>query len=297
MVENFDWKGLVESSRSWFNESSRAWMWEEPRAKLRELLETPTARDCGKAIGLIRKLGYWHAREACVMIGDGQARGWQEMRRHIDYGLWILHREVERVRLSGGRGPLDADPTRKPFHLLAMAMSFQDWNQARWLGGTITGTRGTKLFGYWYRDPLCCYVTTVCARGLALSSSGCDLGIYREILQAWDSPPKLADAIRAACDYHLARTNTGNPSSVGEFEDNPQDIFPAEILALHRVRERLGLVTPSVKHPLLETPFAQVPQRTTYEPDPLVVAAMGLVEKLLPDAVMGLRCPLDGASQ
>jgi hypothetical protein len=57
----------------------------------------------------------------------------------------------------------------------------------------------------------------------------------------------------------------------------PTAQVPVEILAVFVIRKSLGLPTPSFSHPLLETPFAQVPALVGTPDDPILA---GAVEKI-----------------
>ncbi len=284
-MKSFKFEKIVRACEKWFNEACKAWMWDGPRADLAEFLRSASPTDFGKALTRIGQLAAWHSRTGCVSIGNGKAvEGWQEMRRFLDHELWSLRIRCERVRLTGGGTRNTADPTRKPFHLLAMQMAFRDWETIAQLGKTVIESRNNIMLGHSWgseeREAFSCYVCELYTRCAGTDGFPDDFGPYEGILAAWSNTAQMADAIHALCDYHVKQIKAD-----GEFEHNPHDIFPSEILALYRVREKLGLETPWVNHPLLDTPFTQVPEKITYEPDPLVVQAMDLVTKLLPEAV------------
>jgi hypothetical protein len=165
-----------------------------------------------------------------------------------------------------------------------MQMAFRDWEAIEWLGETVIESRDNIMLGHGWggedRGAFWCYMCELYTRLAEKNGFPDEFGPYYGIFAAWGNATKMADAIHSVCNYHVERIMTD-----GEFEQNPHDIFPSEILALYRMREKLGLETPWVNHPLLDTPFTQVPEKVTYEPDPLVVQAMDLVTKLLPEAV------------
>ena len=197
--------------------------------------------------------------------------------------------QLEIARLVGGVGRSDPIPTSGPFHLLGMALTFRDSETTHWLGEVVVQSRENMCFGRKWasdrRDPFRCYICELYCRNAGKSGFPDNFGQYGNVFEAWQQPAELADAIHLICDRHVEQINMGDPDEIGEFENNPYDIFPSEILALYRVREKLGLATPSVKHPLLDTPFVNVPKDITCEPEPLVVQAMDFVTKLLPEAV------------
>jgi len=254
-----------------------------PRATLQEFVTQRAPAGCSGAVSSIEKLAAWHARKGCVSIADGQLEvGWSGMRRFFEYQIFLARTHLQIAELV--RAPEASFPSRTPFHMLGMALTFHDCEKSRWLGEIVIQSRVSKLLGRRWgserREPFQCYICELFCRSIDNPVFPDDFGPYAELFQSWDRQEELAHAISSVGDYHVQQIRTD-----GEFENNPHDIFPSEILALYRVREKLGLETPWVKHPLLETPFTQVPEKIAYEPDPLVVQAMDLVTKLLPEAV------------
>ncbi len=68
----------------------------------------------------------------------------------------------------------------------------------------------------------------------------------------------MVKAIEAACHYHCARSFE-DPNGYPEFAWEPYNVFPVDILAIRRVRDDLGLGTPDVHHPLLDSLLNKVP--------------------------------------
>ncbi len=258
-------------------------MWNTPRTTLQEFVIQPAPGGCFGAISSIEKLAAWHARKGCVSIVDcALDEGWSELRRFFDYRTWSVRTHLQVAELV--RAPEAAFPTWTPFQLLGIALALHDCDKSRWLGELLIRSRVSKLIGRRWgserRDPFQCYICELFCRYSGTPSHPDDFGPYAVIYHNWERSADLENAISSACEYHVKQIKTD-----GEFENNPHDIFPSEILALYRVREKLGLETPWVNHPLLDTPFTQVPEKITYEPDPLVIQAMDLVTKLLPEAV------------
>jgi hypothetical protein len=227
-VKTFDIRKHLRELQKWFSGPCELRMWTEPRADLTQFVQFPSAAEFGKAMGRIRSCGAFHARKGSVLIGVGDASsGWQELAKFFDYKLWVLRTEVERERLLAGRGNRAADPTRTPFHLLSMAMTFRRWNDAAWIADTILETR--KSF-HWYGGPLAHYLVRLYACNRSLDLPDPKQGPYADVFTNWTEPENLRDTIQRLCDYHVQQIKYQ-----GDFEMNPHDIFPSEILALYRV--------------------------------------------------------------
>jgi hypothetical protein len=108
-----------------------------------------------------------------------------------------------------------------------------------------------------------------------------EFGPYAAVFDYWDKVNGLGRPIFNACDFHVSRI-TPRAGDIRSFESNPHDIFPSELVALYKVRAKLYLPTLPVKHPLLDSPFAQVPESIAYEPDSLIEDAMAFAMELAP---------------
>ena len=106
------------------------------------------------------------------------------------------------------------------------------------------------------------------------------LGVYQSIFAGWHDDAALSRALLDACDYHLEQTLDRSPYP--EFVWPPYMLFPVDILVIGEIRKRLGLSTPRVDHPLLDTPLAKVPppaERPRMGPDPLLDEVMARVKQ------------------
>lgn len=70
--------------------------------------------------------------------------------------------------------------------------------------------------------------------------------------------------------------------SILEFTNAPFDILPVEIHAIYKVREIMGLKTPRIEHPLMNTPFGAIPANLPEIHDPLLEGAITKVRQILP---------------
>ncbi len=111
-------------------------------------------------------------------------------------------------------------------------------------------------------------------------------GIYGALFQDWDHAEKLADAISAACDFHIVRMKEDRriPYDIAEFDTSPFRQIPFEILAYRNLRRHLGLETPFPAHPLLDSPFVKsLPNEIKPSGDPLLARVLEYSRKVLPE--------------
>ena len=95
-------------------------------------------------------------------------------------------------------------------------------------------------------------------RAGAAPQAGADLlGDYTDVVEAWGDADAVGAALQAALDRHVKRSKTKRKGDLAEFEDVVMYAFPAEVLAVVRVREQLGLATPEPDHPLWQSPLTQ----------------------------------------
>ena len=96
-----------------------------------------------------------------------------------------------------------------------------------------------------------------------------DFGIYKDIVKEWEKDI-TEEQINKICDYHVSQFNKWRRyDSEIEFEWAPYTFFPVEVLALFKVRQKLGLNCPEVSHELLDLP-ANISDKFTPVEDELV---------------------------
>ncbi len=150
---------------------------------------------------------------------------------------------------------------------LSLANGLPEWtrlfadmlNQAEWNDQMVK-----RL--YWQErkfEPFALRLSQIAAsNGEIVPAASDSMGVYSDLLAHWNSPDALAAAIEEICDYHCENMeDTGsNDDWDPEFDHPPFDLIPWEILAIQQVRQRQGLATPEVKHPLLAHVATFVPR-------------------------------------
>jgi hypothetical protein len=99
------------------------------------------------------------------------------------------------------------------------------------------------------------------------------------VFDNWKRTESLSAAIDTACEYHADHAERRH--LFDEFTV-PFDLFPAELLALFRVRQALGLPTPEVHHPVLATMLSEVPADVVRERESDWDRVLALVKEELP---------------
>jgi hypothetical protein len=92
------------------------------------------------------------------------------------------------------------------------------------------------------------------------------LGLYAEPLDALADDARLAALLPGLCDEHLKRSSLA--TTIVAWFNVDYDLVPIELALLdHLRRAKHGLpALPAAQHPLLATPFAEVPHERRFEP-------------------------------
>ena len=200
----------------------------------------------------------WKMIQAAVDILEGAADGWTKARQSFCYYAWYL-------RILGGLqdlGRFNSFLADEISFWMAYAIATREDSFADWLGRRMVEScqhRDTN-FVWWEKRRLAPFVGELYARWRKKPldfAPDVALGVYGKVLDAWDSPKDFAKALLDACDFHVQQARGED----GEFCHMPYDLAPFEILAVQRVRRDLGLPTPEIDHPLLQTPLARPPEQ------------------------------------
>jgi hypothetical protein len=203
---------------------------------------------------------------------DGKSAGWKSVDMSASFCYWEVKLHAKAFFWSAAKGrpqdvfPFTATHTCRTAHLLAYSIIFglNDW-EAELQDNLVKMTaelekRVPEVWAEAVYEPFVLMLHhKTFGSDLPRHVTDRKLGPYENILSRWDQPEKLGEAIASACDYHCQRMSD---STLGhEFHVQPFDLYPVEILAIYKVRERLGLETPIVDHPLMSTPLASLAAR------------------------------------
>lgn len=89
--------------------------------------------------------------------------------------------------------------------------------------------------------------------------------VYRRLMTNWKHTEKISDLLYEVCDYHIysASDTPLKSDEIDSFVYIPYDYYCIKLL-----RDKEGLDTPAIDHPLLQTPLGQIPKdRPGYNPE------------------------------
>ena len=226
-------------------------------------------------------LASFYGKKGLVAINDGISSGWEDASKAIHYRYWALKifcktysKTLFLKSLTGGpnltnemsiAGNLLAcfiaigkdDMASFTFDLLVQMVSVKGVIDEKHLQA-----RRFEFFILWL------YSISHNIR-LPHNVKFSALGVYQEVINCWECEKGLESALMGLCNYHLANMVDYGGNWDPEFKKSPFDLLPLEIRAIYVVREKMGLSTPNIAHPLLNTPAASV-ENLTIVPDQLI---------------------------
>lgn len=223
-----------------------------------------------------------------LQVLEGNNCGWQRVDTSILYRYWGLRLHADAYLWSVADGgstkvsPLLASESCVTAHLLAfsLAMDLHPWQQGlRNLLLEMVPFVAANHPEVWpkriYEPFVLMLHQKACGGVLPAQITSRSLGPYDGIFANWDAPTRLAGPLTEVCDYHCEKMIDKGLDE--EFDIQPFDLYPVEILAIYRVREKLGLETPGIVHPVLSTRLSSLAFRP-FSPinDPIIMR----VEKL-----------------
>jgi len=256
---------------------------------IRESLLSPTLDNLLDAAIDLEGLGTVEGTVGAGHVWQGEADGWQLLQTSFTSFNWnvrIYTGLFHRGRLQ--RGFDFSGPQNMAARCLSHAIATKEDTFADWCGRMMLNnfTTGEGLYDRWFR-PFEPFMVYLFARWKKLpiphSALPCPpLGVYQELLDAWNSEQDFAAALVKACDYHTEHSIEGRIAHA-EFVRVPHNVFPAEILAVKRLRDAEDIPWPAVEHALLDTPLAQPPATLPRVQNDLLDRVTNVVREVMPE--------------
>jgi hypothetical protein len=221
-------------------------------SEIKKTLQRKHPRAIPMASANLTFLANWHGQHGLHAVLDNKADGWTDIHRAFQYLWWAIRIEPSNAMVS------------RAACCLAHAIALSQDESANWLAERMIKSIDDNAFLTWKHSPFGVFVLHLWS--LQNGSSAPDLarrqvakiGVYQSVLDEWTSEDRLAQSISRICDYHLEQTRESLP--LPEFVHIPYYLYPVEVAAISRIRERLNLPMPQVVHPLLATPLAATPR-------------------------------------
>lgn len=237
----------------------------------------------------LEALGWVEGAAAVTCVCEAEADGWSLLQTSFAYSCWnvrICNALFRRGRLKAGWSSTHLNLGAR---CLAHAMATGDDTFAIWCGHALLENfiSGVGLYDRSPREfeP---FMVHLFARWQSLRvptfAIPCvSLEVYQELFDTWDDEQAFAGALVKACDYHVEHSVEGRIAHA-EFECVPHNVFPAEILAVKRLRNAAGRPWPAIEHPLLNTPLAEFPASAPQVRSEMLERISEAAQALLPES-------------
>jgi len=237
------------------NPRNRRFQFEDARQNILEHLPCESRLDFANISSSLEKLSSWHGTVGSLRVLRGDAGGWSEIQECLYLSFWSIKilASLHETNRRTTRRPIIFFDT--PAICLVHAIAMGDHKIAELIGNRMLQALDDESFGPLSRTPFLPFTIKLFAlfKQLPLTLEGrivgdipaASLGVYENIFKNWNDLSELGTALIAACDYHLGRIEEIG-DEIPEFCDYPYRIFPAEIIAVLRVRQSLHLGIPEI---------------------------------------------------
>lgn len=285
MAQKWNLKRFLREYKEWLSRSdNKTRLYNEPQKEIEQAMASePTPSGLRVFYGELGCIALWEAVHGTVLVLEDNQAGWSHVCSSVKSNGWkvrILVGLCERGEDAASR--LDLNGTCR---CLAAPIALRQNHFAHWCGSRLVRCieTGNDVFLKWDLTPFEPFMVKLYAlwRGRNLDVRHphiCPLGVYQQVFDTWESEQAFAAALRAICDYHCERTDQRGDN---EFQWSPYDVFPAEILALQRVRQELGLPQVTIEHPLLNNPLAHPPKEIAPRHDELMERTIGWLRRAI----------------
>lgn len=234
-----------------------------------------------------KSFAYSKAKKGLVTIQEKNEQGWSDLGLSMLCFYWstklacarpyagsltlYLHKTASllAVFIAAKQDKLAADTAK----FLTDMIIIKDLIGFKWLEGGKAQVRMFEPFMLWL------YLTSQ-NKPLPDRLKPGNWGIYQKVIDHWHQPEELAPILLALCDYHCQQMKDNGKDWYAEFQDPPFDLLPSEIVAIYQVREQLGLDTPKVQHPLLDTPMVAL-DKLVFDEDEIIQQISAAYEQFM----------------
>jgi hypothetical protein len=220
--------------------------------------------------GSLQQLAHVLAARGMIQVLDGDSSGWAQIDRSVLYHQWAILLRSDAFFAQASLGQFrDVPGLEADLSIAANLFCYAVATQARDLEHSMSkilvrALSSNTLSEHFSR--VSAFESFVLRLIWKLNSEPLpetveqrNLGPYSEVIAHWDHGLELTKPLELVCDYHCKNmSDKGRNDRTPEFTTPPFDLLPCEIAAVYKIRQRLGLDTPDIEHPLLSTPLAQM---------------------------------------
>jgi hypothetical protein len=229
-------KKLMSGHKAWVLKNS-----EGIEARELGLLEKwmPTLAAKRLSIGdSLNSLALVHGVRGVVEVGSGNSEGWQSVAYSMDLRGWAC-----RIRLDH-RG---VNLTNYLSQMACLACCSSSWQAELVIGLKRALAPGALSPGYWEKRIFEPFVLSALTSGPP--TAGKD--VYADVVDSWDEPELLVEALIRVCDYHV-KNATDRRDWDAEFRHPPFDLLPVEVMLVQRLKAAEGVDLPPIRHELVD---------------------------------------------
>ena len=259
--------------REWLQPSEVAFQRDRPRQELELQLTQHEPATLDLAASCVSRIGLWQSNLGAFKVLQGDPSGWGHLRLGQVCNVWRL-RTLFHLHTVEDRDT-EYGAHRDAACGVAATIALRDDALADWCGALMLHQLENPAFlTEWGETPFFPFMAWLYARwrGSEIDTRKPPfrkLGPYKKVIEGWDDDAALSKALLKACDYHCTRTDSDDEDDP-EFWQSPFEVFPAEILAIQRVREEQTGRAVRVDHPLMNSPLGSVPDSIPEFEDPLL---------------------------
>jgi len=197
------------------------------------------------AWGYLSNLGAYH------VLNDETEKGWQELEQQFYLEALTTY-------------AIGAQTAKSCGDLLLASIAFGNDELAQWMSGLLQTRLAQGITeSNWDKRSVPCFAAWLFGRWSKNGDTPTVTGVYQPVVAAWADEAALAEALDAACEFHVAQVLDHDLG----VELLSFRAAPFELAAVRAVRQREGLAMPTVGHPLANSTLANIPLGPTgYDP-------------------------------
>ena len=245
---------IVKDLKGWLDRPQLDSFYSKIEGEIEKLSKKEDQKSISAGLYKFTFMATLHGQRGLCEVLAGNVDGWSDIEKSFDYRFWNLR--VDSCMTTVMEASL----------LLVHALANNDVEKIEWLRNYQERSFNDNVPNTWPFSSLGRFGLVLCEKARPRSDlESLDFSVkhapsfapYEGIFENWHGGDGLVLAIEIACDYHLSQvlTESGYP----DFKISPYGLMPIEIIALIRVRERLGLGTPLSEHPLLNPLLLEKP--------------------------------------